>query len=140
MKGSVLFIAVLIFLGVFTVFFNFYTDIQDNYGVVPTDGNYSEFQQSMETYSSNVYSLTQNQSDNTQQTGSLTINQGFGVITGGIWTAVKMPFYILPVFYSMVTEISTKLMIPKWIVNIILGIIVVVITYIILSAAFRMEL
>lgn len=134
--GSII-ILTLLFFGVFLVFSHSYGDIRDKYDVTPMEGNTSEFYDEFEDYSDEVYGYAQEVSNKTESAGGETTDFGYVILVDKIWQAVKITFKLPKIFYSLITNISILIGIPIWLQNIILGIVITSIAFLIIYAALR---
>jgi len=141
-KGTIssLVIGTLIFFGIIIIFFNFYGNIRDEYGVT-IEGNESQFYQNVSDLADRVYGYTENITEETKGSQPTTYEQatGFQLMTSSIWNAIKVIFLFIPIFLMFINNVGVMLGIPYWLMNIIIGIVITSITFVIINAVFRRD-
>ena len=139
-KGTVssIVIGTLIFFGVIIIFFNFYGNIRDEYGIT-IEGNESEFYENISDLADKVYGYTENISAEAKGSQPTTFEQatGFQLMTRSIWNAIKIVFLFIPIFLMFINNVGVMIGIPAWLMNILLGIVITAVTFVIINAVFR---
>ena len=142
-KLATIFIAMLLFFGIITVFYTMYGSLRDNY-VEHVNMNLtnttSGFYEGIESQRNTVLNLQQNMSATVEKEGGISFTEGFVILTGGIWTAMKIPFQVLDTASFVLTRVSNIIGIPPWMITTVIAIIAVLVTFLILKAVFRVDI
>ena len=142
-KLATVFIAMLLFFGMVTVFYSMYGSLRDNY-VEHTNMNLtnatSTFYEEIEKQRNETIGLQDRLTSAVEKEGGISFTEGFVILTGGIWTAMKIPFQALDTVSYVLTNISKIIGIPTWIITTIIAIIAVLITFMILKAVFKVDI
>jgi len=139
-KGTIssIVIGTLIFFGVIIIFFNFYGNLRDEYEF-EIEGNESEFYENISHLADKVYGYTENMSATAKGSKPTTYEQatGFQLMTKSIWNTIKVVFLFIPIFLMFINNFGAMIGIPYWLMNIIIGIVLTAITFLIINAIFR---
>jgi hypothetical protein len=134
-------IGTLIFFAVFIVFSHFYGDLRSNYdfNMVDDEGKVSNFYDSFQSYSDDVYGYTQEMSNLTEGAEHDTLENavGYQLIVKGIWQAIILIFKFPAIFFVLIADFSVLIGIPTLLMSTILGIVIAFITFLVINAAMR---
>ena len=138
-KLSTFVITVMLFFGIITVFFTAYGDIKANYDYTPTmSDKEAEFYGKVGNYSNDLYDISKEMQNKTEssQPKEWEAGSGYTLMTRNIWNVITIPFKIIPMIFTTTTMMITLIGIPAWLAQIILGIIMTLVLFIVISLIF----
>ena len=138
-KLSVFVITVMIFFGILTIFFTAYGDIKSNYDYTPAMSEYeSHFYGTIGNYSDDLYDLSKEMQNETEtnQPQEWAAGSGYTLMTRNIWNVITMPFKIIPMIFTTASMMITLVGIPLWLAQIVLGIIMTLLLFMVISLIF----
>lgn len=138
-KLSTFVITVMLFFGIITVFFTAYGDIKANYDYTPTmSDKEAEFYGKVGNYSNDLYDISKEMQNKTEssQPKEWEAGSGYTLMTRNIWNVITIPFKIIPMIITTMSMLISIMGIPTWLGNIIFGLILTTLIFLVISLIF----